>query len=208
MTNNCQRINIAVKLPRDIFGEVIELSNEISKDNDAYFALDGSNFIPHITLYSPEYPSENIDKVLNTASQIIKNTLAFTARFTEIRSHFGYIDIALGKTEEWIDLHERIVNELNPLRDGHLREKYLDSEELKQYTNQQQEYIKKYGYPEVLNSFTPHLTVGRLRDEVLAKEVARSLDFPFKDFQVTHLAAFTMGDHGTCNGLIKEWSLA
>lgn len=60
MTNNFQRINIAVKIPKDISKEAIRLSNLISENNEAYFTLDGTSFIPHITLYSSEYPIKTL----------------------------------------------------------------------------------------------------------------------------------------------------
>jgi 2'-5' RNA ligase len=170
MAKDFQRINIAVKLPQNITREAIKLSGEISKGNAVYFVLNSVNFIPHITLYSPEYPKKNIDKALETVSRIIENSSAFTAYARETRSHFGYIDIAFQKTTEWINLHKRIVNELNPLREGHLREKYLDFDELKHYSSQQQEYINNYGYPEVFELFTPHLTLSRFNDEIAAKK--------------------------------------
>lgn len=207
MSNDYQRINIAVKLPENIFREAIKLSREISKGNQAHFVLDGISFIPHITLYSPEYPSKNTDGVLEKVGRVIKDNSAFIVHPIEIRFHLGYIDIAFKKTTEWLALHKSIVNKLNPFRENHLREKYSDSEELKQYSDQQQEYIKKYGYPEVFDSFTPHLTLSRLEDEKAAEKVTASLDFLFREFQVDTLAAFTMGKHGTCHGILKEWNL-
>jgi hypothetical protein len=46
-----------------------------------------------------------------------------------------------------------------------------------------------------------------LKDEAVAKEIAASLQFPTKGFTVETVAAYTMGNHGTCTGVIKEFSI-
>jgi hypothetical protein len=39
------------------------------------------------------------------------------------------------------------------------------------------------------------------------KKAVASLDFSIREFQVDTLAAFTMGEHGTCNEILQEWNL-
>ncbi|MBP7875511.1 DUF1045 domain-containing protein [Candidatus Woesebacteria bacterium] len=205
MINSFQRINIVVKVNQAISSKMIRLSGEVAKGEQEYFILDGVNFVPHITLYATEYPSKNLDKMFEAMNRISKSSSAFTIRSTEVGSHLGYVDIAFECTEELISLHQRIVTQLNPFREGHLRAKYSSPDELKQYSVQEQEYIQEYGYPGVFDSFTPHLTVARFQDEKVAQRIATSLDYPSQDIRVDTLAAYAMGEHGTCNQLLKEW---
>lgn len=201
------RINIAVKPNSEVCQQVIDLSRKISSENEVLFVSDGINFLPHITLYSPEYPEYNFEKVLETVEHISKDMRQFEAKFSLFSSHLGYVDIALDKTNEWMNLHNLVVNQLNPLRDNHLREKYKHPKELAKYSSEQQNYILQFGYAEVFNAFRPHLTLSRLKDERTAKEIVASLQFPLKSFTVDTVAAYAMGDHGTCTKVIKEFPI-
>lgn len=201
------RVNIAIKPSSEVTKQALQLSEEINKKADAYFILDGRNFFPHLTLYSPEYPERNLNEVLATISDIAKQSPSFTTSKSSLSSHLGYIDVAFDKSQEWVQLHELVMNALNPLRENHLREKYKHPEELAKYSKDQQEYIQKYGYAEVLTTFRPHLTLSRLKDEAIAKEIAAGLHFPIESFRIDTIAAYTMGDYGTCIKLIKEFSM-
>lgn len=202
-----QRINIAVRVPGNVSREVMALSKGIGKANESYFVLNASSALPHITLYSPEYPVQRIPEVLETVRRIAASTKPFTAHFTQVDSHRGYIDLALENTAAWVNLHTTVVQALNPLRDGHLRAKYLDQNELKNYSPSQQENMNIFGSVEVGASFRPHLTLVKLADSTAAKEVAEGVQLPVKPFAVATLAAFTMGEHGTCRKVVAQWEL-
>lgn len=199
------RINIAVKPPHEVVEQVIALSKDLGTHEESFFVLDGLHYFPHLTLYSPEYPEKNIADVLSSVEEIVSQTKSFTATVTFVNSHLGYIDLAIEKTAAWDMVHKTVVDRLNPYREGHIREKYTSKFEA--YSPKQQEYIQEYGYSEVFSTFRPHLTIIRLKDEERAEEVAKKLNFPLHSFQVTELAAYTMGDHGTCTGIIKEFSI-
>lgn len=199
------RINIAVKPPQEVAEQVVALSKDIGTHKESFFVLDGLHYFPHLTLYSPEYPEKNVDEILLATENIVAGTEPFTATSTLFNSHLGYIDLAMEKTDLWEKLHEAVVTRLNPYRENHIRDKYLS--ELARYSSIQQKYIQAYGYSEVFTTFRPHITITRLKDEARAKELAQNLTTPFQSFQVTELAAYTMGDHGSCTGIIKEFPL-
>jgi 2'-5' RNA ligase len=202
-----QRVNVAVKPPKEVQEYAFELSQKIAQETDVYFVLDGKNFYPHATIYSTEYPEKNVDIVLEKVAEIIKNTAPFIVTLENLSTHKGYIDFQLLKTDEWMKLHDLVVSTLNPLRENHLRKKYTESEELAKYTGKQREYIKQYGYVEVYSAFRPHITLSRIKDDKAAEEVIKKLDFtPFK-YPLDSITAYSMGDHGTCNGIIKEFKL-
>ena len=201
------RINLVVKPPQDVLKQAIQISSNISKEADTFFVLDGVNFFPHITIYSPEYPSHNLDKVYKKVEEIAFHTKPFIATFTSFNAHLGYVDIELEKTIEWENLHEVFVHKLNPFRENHIREKYKFPEELRLYSELQQKYILDYGYSEIFTAFRPHLTITRLKDKEMAKEVVKKLQFVIHSFEVNTLAAYLMGNNGTCIRLIREFAL-
>jgi 2'-5' RNA ligase len=200
------RINIAIKPPEEVVQEAVSLSRRMAEQTEGYFVLDNKNFFPHITLYSPEFPAHNKTSILKTVAETTKGTTPFTVRVISLRSHLGYIDVALEASGGIMKLHEKIMRSLNPLRENHLREKYRQEEELSKYPKEQQENILEFGYSEVLTTFTPHLTLTRVTDEGNAEELIKGLEFSIREFTVTQLAAYTMGDNGTCRGIIKEFS--
>jgi len=52
------RLNTVLKLPDKVAEKAVALSHEIVKNSKAVFVLDGIQFHPHITVYSPEYPEK------------------------------------------------------------------------------------------------------------------------------------------------------
>ena len=201
------RVNVAIKPTLDVQNHAIQLSEHIASKTDAYFVLDNKNYFPHATIYSTEYPSKNLEKVLETIDEVTKELPPLLIKFEQLSTHQGYIDLQLRKSQEWVNLHKLIVNNLNPLREDHLREKYTDPNELKNYSEEQQGYIKQYGYAEVFNSFRPHITLSRIKDENVASAIIKNIPTNPFTFNAKEIVAYTMGQHGTCTGILKEFSL-
>ncbi len=204
--NKFIRLNIAFKLPKNVAERAIGLSREISKNNEAFFVLDGIQFYPHITIYSPEYPEKNLDKMLERVAEIANTTEKVNLTLKGISSGQGFISIKFDYTQEVKKIHEGIVLELNSLREGHIREKYTDDYKMS-FTQKQQENIKKYGYPDSMSLYFPHLTIIRLKDESLAKTISEEIKWDVPEFTVEKIAIYKMGEHGTCRELAKEISL-
>ena len=201
------RLNIAFQPPKNIIEKAVGLSREINKDNEAFFVLDGIQFHPHITIYSPEYPEKNLDKVLEKIAGIARKTEKVNLILKGISSGQGFISVKFDYTPELKEIHEEIVLELNPLRGGHIREKYTADDYKMRLTSEQQENIKEYGYPDSMNLYSPHLTIIRLKDELLAKTISREMKWDISEFTVDKIAIYKMGEHGTCKRLVKEISL-
>jgi len=197
-TNKFVRLNTAFKPPENIAEKAIGLSREISKNNEVFFVLDGIQFYPHITIYSPEYPEKNLDKMLEKVAEIASTTEKFKLTLKGISSSQGFISIKFDYTQEIKKIHEGIVLELNSLREGHIREKYTADDYKMSFTQEQQENIKKYGYPDSMSLYSPHLTIIRLKDESLAKTISEEIKWDIPEFTVEKIAIYKMGEHGTC----------
>jgi len=208
MTPSFIRLNTVFKLPGEITEKVVTLSKEIGEKNETVFTLDGIQFHPHITIYSPEYPESNIDKILKTLKEIASRTAKIQLNFQEIKSHDGYIGIYFKLSPEIKSLHEEIVAKLNPLRKSHLREKYQSGSDYQMdFSPGQLENITKYGYPDAMNLYKPHLTIIRLKDALLSEKIAKDLKWEFTQFLIEKLALYKMGEHGTCKELLGEFLL-
>lgn len=207
MSDEFVRVNIAVKPSEVVAKQAIEISQKLSDKSKAYFVLNGQNYFPHLTVYSPEFPKNKLDGVLGTIESICAITKSFESPFLDIQSHDGYIDVEVELNDSFRNLHNIIVEKLNPLREGHLREKYTVEENLIDLSESQRQNINEYGYPDVMESFRPHLTLIRFEDPGEALSLVKNIKWNTEKLTVGNIATFTMSSHGTCSGLIKEFSL-
>lgn len=206
MDDDFIRINIAFKPPIEVAELVAGISKDISRRAETYFVIDNQNYFPHITIYSPEYPDHNFEKIVETVENIAKGFSPPKFIFREIKAGQGFVTLDLDYSEEMKRIHETIVENLNPLRENHIRQKYTDSYMMK-FSEEKKENIRKYGYPDSMAFYHPHMSLARLKDESLAEKVAREITWPVKDFEVEKLAAYKMGNHGTCIELAREFTL-
>lgn len=206
--NEFIRLNTAFKLPEKISQKVVFLSQKIDKENEAIFILDGVQFHPHITIYSPEYPKSNIDKISKILKEIADRTIKVQLSIQETKSHDGYIGIYFELSQEIKSLHEEIVARLNPLRESHLKERDQSGSDYQMnFSPEQLENIVKYGYPDAINLYKPHLTIVRLKDELSAERITKELKWEATQFFIEKLALYKMGEHGTCKELVGEFIL-
>ena len=206
MTDEFIRINIAFRPPADIAEAAAKLSAEIAQKEEAHFVIDSQNFYPHMTIYSPEYPAQNLGKVLSALGEILKKFSEVKFIFKKVTTEEGWIGIEFELTDEIKKIHESIVGEMNALREGHLREKYL-IQDGSEHSAEQKENIQKYGLPSLMGLYIPHLTLTRLKDEKIAEKLTQEINWPIPEFKADKLGAFKMGDHGTCIELIQEFKL-
>jgi len=202
---NFTRLNTAFIPPKEISEKAIELSKAISNSTETHFVLDGVNFYPHITIYAPEYPEEKMSEVLEAVEQVSKSFFPIKFKYKRIDSLQGYIGISFDQAPEIKAIHKQIVEALNPLREGRIREKY--SEYQMQFTDAQLKNIKEYGYPDEMNLYDPHLTITRLKDEDKTEEIIPTINWDIPEFVVSKIGVYEMGENGTCKELIKEFNL-
>ena len=206
-SNKFIRLNVVFQPPTEMVKAAISLSRKINKDNESFFVLDGIMFYPHITIYSPKYPMLNRDVVSEMVKNIAMQFSKLSFKFKEIKSHQGFIGINFQNTPQIKEIHKKIVESLNPLREEHIRDKYERDDCHVRYSIKQQKNIKLFGYPDVLDLYQPHLAIIRLKDESMAKEIAKEIKWKSKEFFVSKLAIYTMGEHGTCSKLVSKSSL-
>ncbi len=163
---------------------------------------------PHVTLYSPEYPAKNQEKVIDAVKEVSKNVPCFLASPLTLESHEGYIGIELKLSDEIRRFHETLVRKLNPLREGHIREQWKLELEGNRFSGEEKENVKKYGSPTVLTLYRPHLTILRLKDEDATLREIANLRLEMNPFPIDTIGVYTMGDHGTCRELVQEFALA
>ena len=107
--NNLLRINVAIRPSQKVEAEIISLAKRISLGKKLSFKVDGVNFYPHITLYSPAFPIKNTNKVLETVARILAKFSDFSGEIGEFQSDWGYIGFKINLSKEIKLLHKAVV---------------------------------------------------------------------------------------------------
>lgn len=202
------RLNIAFR-PSALTEEYAKkISRQFSRIKATLFVLEDKKFYPHITIYSSEFPSVNKEKV---ASQLMDIAFKIESRplmkFETTKNNEGFLGVHFEKTDIIKKIHQRIINVINPLREEHIRSKYMDDKFRKELSNEQRMNIEKYGHPDVMKLYSPHLTITRTKIPGDAQELNSKLEWPFEAFTADAITLFEMGDNGTCTKIIKEYLL-
>jgi len=207
MTKEFIRLNIALKPPEFFAEKAIELSRELGRQFDSHFILDGAEYFPHITVYSPEFPADNLENILAAVKNIAIKTNKLTLRGDQFEAEQGFAGVKFELTDKIKKLHENIVALLNPLREDHIREKYEAPDYKMKFSPEKIDNIKKYGSASVMELYNPHLTIIRLINEEQANKVAKNLKWEIPEFEASELGIYKMGDHGTCKELVEKFEL-
>ncbi|MCD4760934.1 DUF1045 domain-containing protein [bacterium] len=202
------KFGLSFQVPSEVSKKAITLSKELGSKNKAKFILDGQNFYPHLTIYPPHYPAENLPKIINSVEGIIQDAGVIKMVFSEVGSKNGYVAIYFQLTPEIKALHKNLVEVLNPFREGYINPKYSEAAKMERFTSQEIVNIKDYGYPYVMDCYYhPHLSLIRLEDVEQAKAVINDVEWNIKEFKVDKLILHRIGDNGGAIEVIKEFNL-
>ncbi len=208
MKKNYQRLNIVFQPPEDVIEKVIFFSEKLGNKHDAYFTIDGINYYPHITIYSPEYPDKNLDTIIEKLKILsLVKSQDFMFQFKTIKANQGYVTIEFNLTNEIKVFHEEVVEIFNPLREGHIRKKLQAADYRMTLTKEKIKNIAKYGYPSAMALYKPHMTIIRLKDEELAQKAVKDVKWDINKFVVNEIAIYKMSEHGTCTEILKGFKL-
>ncbi len=171
------RLNIAIKLEQPLADKAINLSKQLSEKGKTIFVLDGKRFIPHMTIYSPEFPAKNLGQIYQKLSQITESGNSFELDFKGVSLEFNTAVVDYGISDSMRRLHGEILEALNPLREGHLRPKYQKEEYLKTKTDLEKENVEEFGYHSVGKLYSPHISIIRFEESEVAEEAVDDLVF-------------------------------
>lgn len=192
-----------VLLPESSALETFISVSENLKDLGTYFTLGEHEYVPHISLYMLQLRDDSLEKVCTVLEKITTHTNIQNPKVKEYHYEHDYLDIEYERSNELAVLQNKIISQLNPLRDG-LREK--DTARLRTAIGDERSNLLQFGYRSVGDLFFPHVTFTRFisnQKQILAtlpKINTYSCTFPT-------LGIFEMGDNGTCRWCIKTWDL-
>lgn len=205
---NVTRANIAFIPPKHVAEHAVELCGGIAGNYGVEFELNAETPLPHLTVFSPELPADQLDLAVERMAKIASKNSPVSMRFTEMDSLGGWVFANVENSQHVAQIHQTVLDQINPLRQDHQRGKYqtvdramFDSETA--YSN-----VVTYGSSLVGELYNPHLTITRLIDRNKDAEVADQTTWNIPEFTVDAIGIFEAGEHGTCTKLLHRFNLA
>ena len=202
-----KRLNIVFIPPKEIVDHSIRLCEEIKRENEVSFLLDGINNNPHVTIYQMVIPGWNLERLVEKLDQTIKNFNAQKFIFTDFQEHSGFLGASFKLTESIKRVQEEIVEQITELREGrNILE--VNDPAVEDWPESHRQIVADYGFDNLFDFYNPHITITRLPDFEKARDLAGKLSWPFAEFESNSIGLCELGDFGTCNKLLKEFKLA
>ncbi len=199
-----------ILLPNKSVSELAkQLANEVSTKGDIYFKIDNKINFAHITIYKVEFPTKNKRKFFSLLRSIVKNTTPFELQFNKLYSERGWVGLDFKKGSQLYSIHKKVLKIINPLREGHISEKHrIELKDSNRFPGRQREYIKAFGYPQVMTEYHPHLTFLRFKDEKTAEKIQKEYNqkgISIAKGIISGIAVVTGDEHGTVNKFVKKF---
>lgn len=192
-----------VLLPEeDIAAKAIRTSQELAPLGTE-FTLGRESYVPHVSLYMLRLKTDALPEVEKRLAEIASHTSKLKLESDSYVQDEGYIDANYTRTPEAGQLQDKVVQAINPLRDGLRPEKAV---QLAAATGLAQHNLEHYGDHRIGELFRPHLTFTRFtnRQPIPLEDMGAPTAF---SGQFTKLALFEMGPHGTCIRKVQEFDL-
>lgn len=195
-------INVCVIPSKDVGNQCVELSQSLKSDS-AMFVLDGESKFAHMTVFMARFANSEISNVLNGTEKALKSAISFLCEHTGYFMTAGrYLEVSYRKSQEFIDLHELLINNLknyrinpnNPFEEGYFAP----------YTAKQQQNAKKTGYDLAHNLYRPHITLTRYKEGEIPK-MFPGLAPAQLSFQIDKICVYKADDNGAVYEKLGEF---
>src|SRR4051812_26459145 len=141
---NSTIINVCIVPPPEIGQRIVDISQSL-KSEKTMFVLDGKNKFPHMTLYMARFHDDQLENVILSAEEIIKNIKSFHCKHSGYFKTAGrYFEISYEKTNDLVSLHDNIIKNIKHHRldpENPYKENYYAP-----YTSEQHKNAKETGY--------------------------------------------------------------
>lgn len=192
-----------VILPSNELAEKAIAASSLFAPYGSLFTLEVGKYFPHASLYMLQLKPTDIDQVQELLSGIVREFRSLELKAERFYQAQCYVDVEYEKSGQLVQLQQKVVAALNPIRDG-MREK--DKARMAEATGLALDNFEQYGYKYVGELFRPHITFTRLSEEITDFETVLP-NFSSFNGTFTKIGLFEMGDNGTCIRKIAEFDL-
>ncbi len=197
--------NIVILFDNPLMRQFIQLIRQINERIASDIVLNEVSMIPHMTLYTTNFPKKNEEVILEKLQHLSQEIYQFPVVFSQPPIDMLGVWINAKKSSELQEIHAKIVDGLSDLREGLYDVLELaaigDNEGRKQslFTN---------GMWAAKDLYIPHVTLSRPIDSSLLKEARKMLPekIHFKTI-IKEIAYGERGPFGTCKKILQKFPL-
>lgn len=190
-------VGIDVKPQDDLYPTIINLNQILKHQHGSTYNLSPTN-PPHINLYDIDIPNKNLESVNTSLKEITKKRNHFSIKLTTINYFkYGAIFIECELNHELKELEKEVIEALVKYKGTCRTQDYWQP--WRDYNDSQLKNRDKYGNPHVLDTFTPHITLGYIKaNPSETKRVANKLKQKFipTEIKVTQIDLAVQNEKG------------
>lgn len=205
MTTQIISHNVLILPPDDVSSALIQVSALIHRQVPSKVVL-GESALPHLSVFHVKYPESHKYQVHDTLTKLSGQIERFKLRLKPISLVLGtvFLDVD-GVSRELVNLHNQVVDQLNPLRNGLQFEEELS---LPGITPLQVEMVQTYGHSVVKKTYQPHITLSRPMDSTQLSQAAALVPTALAvEFEVQQIHLGVRGPNGTCPEIVSSYTL-
>lgn len=211
-SDETQALNIIILPDEYASCKAVELAAFLEKKFEMDFSLADRHFVPHMTIYQACYPKQNYEKIKSCLSSLVKDVKPFELKlrtYAVLGGSFPSWMIA-SKSNNLHDLHMNVVKSLNGLRERlllpHIKPDASGSVFGSDFTKEERENTKKYGFTAVDRLYNPHITLGKTKHPISAEYLSKVLPAAEANFSVAEICIGRMENTptGTFYGTVLE----
>lgn len=187
-------LDVAVLPPREVSQEAIRISALLPAADFQGLRLDEGHR-PHITLMQLFARVNELDEVHTRVDEVMRDYGRLPLRVTGGGQGASSVWMAVEKTPQLVELHERVMETLRGLErpDGSPAAFFDEDARLRDVL-----WVAGYRLKSSFHHFVPHITLGH---------AARPPDIPPFAFDAEAVAVCHLGRFCTCRTILREWKL-
>jgi len=152
-------ISCGLLLPPEQAKLALSFNSIIAKKGQVKYLLNQTTRPPLVKIYETVFPQHNVSKVVELMEKISQKMVIFPMTWEEMEITDNLV-ILWGELNEPFDLfHQAVLLELNSLREGYFKQKYLQN---KFFLAEEKNSFKKWGVPWAEN-YLPHLVLAKAK---------------------------------------------
>ncbi len=196
-------LNIVILPNQEVAAKAVKFSNAVAAQVDTEFILD-EDHSPHITAFQGHFPERNIDKIKEVLKYLAEKTSPFQVQMDEFQVRYtNFVFWNCVKSIRLQNLHEGVVEAVNPLREGLILPHLETISGLSEVDQQDRE---NFGALLIGPRYEPHITITRTKNEQGARKAEKILGIRRQEVFTAHqLELWYLGLHGTVTERIAEY---
>lgn len=157
----------------------ISINDNIAKKNkkSLKFVLNKITHPPFVRLYETVLPASNVETATQRLEKIASEMIPFHMNWRSLEET-DHLVIVWGELNDALKAFQKaVLVEVNDLRDGLFKQKYIEDEREQRFTDEEEASFKKWGSPWA-EPYLPHMVLAKAHP--LFEVQPKGLEWPFK----------------------------